>query len=127
MVIKQETTCDDVNSQLSVVRESASLQLVVRPINTGSISLIICRVSCALINFDNFDRMLAPGNLLLSRPQWVINNQLTMPLITIADGSNKKSVRGIVAVAVPFTIFLDTMFNQKKFNKRYSRLSTVYI
>lgn len=63
--------------------------------------------------------MASARNLLLSRPQWVINNQLTMPLITIADGTNKKSIRGLVVVAVPFTIFLDTIFNPKRVNKRY--------
>jgi hypothetical protein len=35
-----------------------------------------------------------------------------MPLITVAD-TGKKSVRGLVAVAIPFTIFLDTLFVDK--------------
>lgn len=51
-------------------------------------------------------------NALLARPQWVISNQLTLPLVTIAD-NGKKSVRGLVGIAVPITIFLDTLFNDK--------------
>lgn len=56
--------------------------------------------------------MAANINKFLLRPQWVINNQLTMPLITVAE-SGQKSVRGLVAVAIPFTIFLDTLFVEK--------------
>ncbi|KAI9563742.1 hypothetical protein GHT06_011206 [Daphnia sinensis] len=55
---------------------------------------------------------MAARNALLSRPQWVIANQLTMPLITVAD-NGAKSVRGLVAVTVQFTIFLDTLFVEK--------------
>ena len=51
-------------------------------------------------------------NALLARPQWVISNQLTLPLITIAD-NGKRSVRGLVGIALPITIYLDTMFNDK--------------
>ena len=55
---------------------------------------------------------MAARNALLQRPQWVISNMLTMPLVTIAD-NGKKSVRGLVSVAIPLTIFLDTMFIEK--------------
>lgn len=55
---------------------------------------------------------MAARNALLARPQWLIANQLTMPLITVAD-DGKKSVRGLVAVTVQFTIFLDTLFVEK--------------
>lgn len=51
-------------------------------------------------------------NALLARPQWVILNQLTLPLVTIAD-DGKRSVRGLVEIAMPITIFLDTLFNDK--------------
>ncbi|XP_057378784.1 uncharacterized protein LOC130700814 [Daphnia carinata] len=55
---------------------------------------------------------MAARNALLARPQWVIANQLTMPLITVAD-NGARSVRGLVAATVQFTIFLDTLFTEK--------------
>ncbi|KAK4026968.1 Uncharacterized protein APZ42_017518 [Daphnia magna] len=55
---------------------------------------------------------MAARNALLARPQWLIANQLTMPLITVAD-DGKKSLRGLVVVIVQFTIFLDTLFVEK--------------
>lgn len=56
--------------------------------------------------------MSAGRNALLARPQWIISNSLTMPLLTFAD-NGKQSVRGLVSVVVPFTIFLDTLFADK--------------
>jgi hypothetical protein len=55
---------------------------------------------------------MAARNARLTRSQWTITNQLTMPLITVAD-TRKKSVHGLVAVAIPLTIFLDTLFVDK--------------
>ena len=56
--------------------------------------------------------MSAGRNAILLRPQWVISNQLTMPLVTIAD-SGTKSVRGLASVLIPITIYLDTLFADK--------------
>lgn len=56
--------------------------------------------------------MSAARNALLARPQWIISNSLTMPLLTFAD-NGKNSVRGLVSVVIPFTIFLDTLFSDK--------------
>ncbi|XP_046641338.1 uncharacterized protein LOC124326496 isoform X2 [Daphnia pulicaria] len=55
---------------------------------------------------------MAARNARLTRSQWTITNQLTMPLITVAD-TGKKSVHGLVAVAIPLTILLDTLFVDK--------------
>jgi hypothetical protein len=61
---------------------------------------------------DSCANEMAARNALLARPNWGIVNQLTMPLITVTD-TGKKSVRGLVGVAIPLTIFLDTLFVDK--------------
>lgn len=50
-------------------------------------------------------------NALLARPQWQMINQLTLPLITVTD--TKQSVAGLITVAIPLTLFLDTVFETK--------------
>lgn len=61
---------------------------------------------------NHYCQMSAGRNAILLRPQWVISNQLTMPLVTIAD-SGTKSVRGLASVLIPITIYLDTLFADK--------------
>jgi hypothetical protein len=62
---------------------------------------------------------MANRNAILLRPQWVVNNQLTMPLVTY-DDKGKTSIRGLIQVMIPITIFLDTLFDDKAgyFNRR---------
>jgi hypothetical protein len=62
---------------------------------------------------------MANRNAILLRPQWVVNNQLTMPLVTL-DDKGKTSIRGLIQVMIPITIFLDTLFDDKAgfFNRR---------
>lgn len=55
---------------------------------------------------------MASRNAILLRPQWIIANQLTMPLVTY-DNKGKTSIRGLIQVFLPITIFLDTLFDDK--------------
>ena len=56
---------------------------------------------------------------ILLRPHWIINNQLTMPLVGV-NNAGKTSIRGLIQLAVPLTIFLDTIFDDKAgFSSRY--------
>ncbi len=48
----------------------------------------------------------------LLRPHWIMNNQLTLPVMAV-DGQGKKAVRGLIQLIVPVTIFLDTIFADK--------------
>jgi hypothetical protein len=48
----------------------------------------------------------------LLRPHWIINNQLTLPMIA-TDGKGNTRVRGLMQIIIPVTIFLDTIFNDK--------------
>ena len=60
-------------------------------------------------------------NAILLRPQWVVNNQLTLPLVTnTAEG--RTSIKGLVQVMIPITIFLDTLIDVKEgyYNRRYA-------
>lgn len=60
-------------------------------------------------------------NAILLRPQWVVNNQLTLPLVTnTAEG--RTSIKGLVQVMIPITIFLDTLIDVKEgyYNRRSS-------
>ncbi|XP_065562330.1 uncharacterized protein LOC136028420 [Artemia franciscana] len=49
----------------------------------------------------------------LARAKWTILNQFTLPLIT--QGSGKLSVRGLLLVNIPVTLFLDTLFEEEGF------------
>jgi hypothetical protein len=48
----------------------------------------------------------------LLRPHWIINNQLTLPLVAV-DDKGKTGIRGLIQMVVPVTIFLDTIFSDK--------------
>ena len=56
---------------------------------------------------------MAARNAILLRPQWVVANAVTMPLVTYGK-NDKKSVRGLIEVIIPFTIFLDTLFDEAR-------------
>lgn len=45
----------------------------------------------------------------LLRSHWIINNQLTLPLVAV-DDQGKTAIRGLMQLLVPVTIFLDTIF-----------------
>ncbi|XP_046450906.1 uncharacterized protein LOC124198884 [Daphnia pulex] len=45
----------------------------------------------------------------LLRSHWIINNQLTLPLVAV-DDKGKTAIRGLIQLLVPVTIFLDTIF-----------------
>ena len=49
---------------------------------------------------------------ILLRPHWILNNQLTLPLLAVNE-SGKATIRGLIQVVVPLTIFLDTMFSDE--------------
>ncbi len=49
---------------------------------------------------------------ILLRPHWIINNQLNLPVLAV-DDKGKSTIRGIMQIIVPVTIFLDTIFSDK--------------
>lgn len=56
---------------------------------------------------------------ILLRPHWIINNQFTLPLVMI-DDNGKTSIRGLIQIFLPVTIFLDTLFSDSQgFTSRY--------
>lgn len=58
-------------------------------------------------------------NAILLRPHWIILNQLTLPLVKVND-NGRTSIRGLIQLAVPITIFLDTLFNDTQgYTSRY--------
>ena len=58
-------------------------------------------------------------NPILLRPHWIILNELTLPLVKVDDNGNT-SIRGLIQLAVPITIFLDTLFNDAQgYTSRY--------
>ncbi|XP_065561391.1 uncharacterized protein LOC136027890 isoform X4 [Artemia franciscana] len=61
---------------------------------------------------------MANRNAILLRPQWVVNNYLTLPLVT--QGTGKNSIRGLFQVIIPVTLFLDSLFDESAgtFKKR---------
>ncbi len=54
-------------------------------------------------------------NAILLRPLWVVRNEVTMPLVSV-DNKGKASVRGLIQVFLPITIFLDTLFDETGFS-----------
>ncbi|XP_065562338.1 uncharacterized protein LOC136028426 isoform X2 [Artemia franciscana] len=52
------------------------------------------------------------SSAILIRPRWAINNQFTLPLVT--QGTGKLSVRGLFQVFLPFTLFLDSLFDESE-------------
>ncbi len=51
---------------------------------------------------------------ILTRPHWIISNQLTLPLLSADETGKNFTIRGLIQMAVPVTIFLDTLFNNDK-------------
>lgn len=63
---------------------------------------------------------MATRNPILIRPHWIINNQLNLPLVVVND-QGATSVRGLIQMMVPITIFLDTLFNDTQgYTSRYT-------
>lgn len=61
---------------------------------------------------------MANRNPILLRPHWIINNIVTAPLVGFDNG--RRSVRGLLQMALPITIFFDTLFNDAPgFTSRY--------
>lgn len=48
----------------------------------------------------------------LLRPHWIINNQLTLPLVAV-DNNGRTAIRGLMQLIIPVTIFIDTIFSDK--------------
>lgn len=57
-------------------------------------------------------------NPTLLRSHWIINNQLNLPWVGIDNGQT--TVRGLIQLTLPITIFLDTLFTDTPgFTSRY--------
>lgn len=57
----------------------------------------------------SLSRQMGTRTPILLRPHWILNNQLTLPLLAVeADGRTR--IRGLMQMFVPITIFLDTLF-----------------
>jgi len=65
--------------------------------------------------------MATMGSTFQLRPTWTFKPKIGAPLQSDADFNNKKVSRAVVEFALPFTIFLDTIFDGNLLGSRHAR------